>query len=234
MEFGVPTSDLRTVLENVGPFPPGAAAVRNWLIRAVTSAERASLLGEMAVDDDRPLDIPVLIPPRAVTDRASLAKLKSLHPDELMSDIGSEPDAIAVQAGLLLLHDDLDSSHALSQSIEGEGRHQNGDYWHGIMHRREPDYSNAKYWFRRVGRHPIFDELAEQAQAVLKGTQAPETSIWVERLKADSGWEPFAFIDLCAECEGQDHSPLTEATRSIQFVEMLLLLKQSVDDARSE
>jgi len=208
------------------PFPPGANAVGEWFLRSANTGDESA-----AVDSDSPLNVPMLVPPRTASDHAGLVKLRALHPENLVSGICSEPDAVAVKAGLLLFHDDLDASHALSQSIEGQGRHQSGDYWHGIMHRREPDYSNAKYWFRRVGRHPIFDELADRAQTVLQGTQAPETSIWSARLKINSGWDPFAFIDLCAECETEDDAALTEAARSIQFVEMLLLLKQSVDDA---
>jgi len=59
-------------------------------------------------------------------------------------------------AGVWLLHDFLDESHAISQHIATP----TGSYWHGIMHRREGDFSNAKYWFDRVGDHPVFAELA--------------------------------------------------------------------------
>ena len=55
-----------------------------------------------------------------------------------------------IQAGLLLYIDDLDGSHERSQSIESD----EGSYWHGIMHRREGDFWNSKYWFRRAGSLP--------------------------------------------------------------------------------
>ena len=50
-----------------------------------------------------------------------------------------------VEAGLLLLNDYLDESHEISQTMEGKGNPKTGDYWHGIMHRREPDAGNASY-----------------------------------------------------------------------------------------
>jgi len=61
-----------------------------------------------------------------------------------------------VRAGLWLLAGDLDASHAISQSDESP----DGSFWHAVMHRREGDFGNAKYWFRRVGRHPVLQHLA--------------------------------------------------------------------------
>lgn len=57
---------------------------------------------------------------------------------------------------LYLLAGDLDASHTISQSIDTA----DGSFLHGIMHRREGDFSNAKYWFRRVGKHPVLLQLA--------------------------------------------------------------------------
>ena len=48
--------------------------------------------------------------------------------------------ASACLAGLWLYHDYLDESHAVSQSIHTPA----GSYWHGQMHRREPDFANPK------------------------------------------------------------------------------------------
>ena len=58
-------------------------------------------------------------------------------------------------AGLWLYVDDLPRSHTLSQSMEDA----TGSFWNGIMHRREGDFSNSHYWFRRVGHHPAMTAI---------------------------------------------------------------------------
>ena len=56
----------------------------------------------------------------------------------------------ALAAGIWLFVDDLDRSHAISQEMPDA----TGSFWHGIMHRREGDFSNSHYWFRKAGVHP--------------------------------------------------------------------------------
>jgi hypothetical protein len=160
-----------------------------------------------------------------------LQQIQALRPQDLVPEASSPPDAVALQAGLLQLHDALDASHSLSQGIEGRGRHQAGDYWHGIMHRREPDDSNAKYWFRQLGAHPVFDELASAADAILTRCESPDAARWRERLGTPSSWDAFAFVDLCSRCRRSADGGLETAVRRIQLVEMLLLLIQTWRDA---
>lgn len=94
--------------------------------------------------------------------------------------------AQAFLAGLWLSHDFFDESHSLSQDLGS----LEGSYWHAILHRREPDYWNSKYWFRRVPRHPIHEALNAAARGVTKpaglGFSIPA-----------QGWDASAFVDLC-------------------------------------
>ena len=134
----------------------------------------------------------------------------------------------ALRAGLLLLSGYVEESHAASQSIEGEGPLHTGDYWHAILHRREPDYGNAKYWFRHVGRHPNFGRLAELVPPMLKratGPVATELERWSSRLITSHGWDAFAFVDFCQAAERQEE--LRALGEAIQWIEMLLLIESS-------
>jgi hypothetical protein len=108
--------------------------------------------------------------------------------------VGDEDMARCCLAGLWLYHDYLDESHSLSQKIESP----TGSYWHGLMHRREPDYANSKYWFRHFGTHPIFESLA----AAAKGIAAGDVPGPAQFLRSQSAWDPFAFIDLCEKAAG--------------------------------
>jgi len=97
-------------------------------------------------------------------------------------------------SGVWLLHDFLDQSHHISQSIHTTS----GSFWHGIMHRREGDFSNAKYWFRRVGDHPVFESLAQRAAEL--GAASGQSDA-IARLTAHKAWEPCAFVDMCLAAE---------------------------------
>ena len=88
-------------------------------------------------------------------EQPQLAELLSEREAVALGDVPSGRDRECL-SGLWLLAGDLDRSHTISQSIDSP----EGSFWHGIMHRREGDYGNAKYWFRRVGSHPVFDALA--------------------------------------------------------------------------
>jgi hypothetical protein len=141
------------------------------------------------------------------------------------------PERVAMQAGLLLWHDDLDQSHRRSQTVEGEGANRNADYWHAIMHRREPDYSNSKYWFRAVGRHPVFERLAPLAAHVLEQCSAEKAATWRKRICGGGRWDAFAFVDLCEAVAADEQSELGRVARRIQRTEMLLLTEQTHADA---
>ena len=142
-------------------------------------------------------------------ERSQYARLKALSPERLMAPrpVQDQDMAQACLAGLWLLWDFLDESHAVSQSLPSA----EGSYWHGIMHRREPDYENARYWFRRVGEHPIHVSLVAEARRLAADTTDPKAHF----LRTQETWDPFCFVDLCESVE-RDGSKWGELCRRVQ------------------
>jgi hypothetical protein len=79
--------------------------------------------------------------------------------------------------GMLYAANVLGKAHELFQSSDSS----EGAYWHGMLHRREGDFSNAMYWVHRAGRIPALAEL--------------------------EGFSPAAFIAECAEASARGEEP---------------------------
>ncbi len=125
--------------------------------------------------------------------------LVGTHPthSDLIEQIVSEPAIAskpALASALWLYVSDLNRSHTISQGIEDA----TGSFWHGIMHRREGDFSNSHYWMRRAAGHPLMatqpnldpDQFIDQVAAA-KGADTPEL---VARQRAE--WQ--ALFEWCA------------------------------------
>jgi hypothetical protein len=143
--------------------------------------------------------------------------LAALSPETILAPhaVADIEMAQACLAGLWLRFNFLHESHSISQGIETPA----GSYWHGIMHRREPDFGNAKYWFRRVGRHPVFEPLGVAARELALEARAGEAA---RALEEQQEWNPFVFVDLCEQALDEP-SRLNDLCRDIQQREWRLL-----------
>jgi hypothetical protein len=143
--------------------------------------------------------------------------LKALDRSEAFAPHAVKDRAMAecCLAGLWLYHDYFDESHRISQDIPSA----TGSYWHSILHRREPDGWNSKYWLDRTGRHPVFPELQDAARGLAAWeAPRPETRFLVEQAQ----WDPYRFVDLCEACRA-GQSPAEDLCRRIQEAEWRLL-----------
>lgn len=151
---------------------------------------------------------------------AARAELEALTPAELLSvPVRSEADGRALLSGLWLWHDWLDESHTLSQAISSA----TGSFWHAILHRREGDFSNSKYWYARCAGHPIFPTLAVQASGLINDFPADKSLLKLTY----AGWNPNAFVDLVEAIERTPGDPRRATAVALQRMEWRLLFEHT-------
>jgi hypothetical protein len=126
-------------------------------------------------------------------------------------------DAKAMLAGLWLWHDWLDESHKVSQNLETPS----GSFWHAIMHRREGDFSNSKYWYARCANHPALATLAVQAAAMINPYPADKSLLRIVR----DGFDPNAFVDLVQHVHERTDDPHHRLAVELQRLEWRVLFE---------
>ena len=182
--------------------------------------------------EERP-DLPEL-EPSINWDAGLTGELQALAIDDLFGnrEVLDRDFAEATRSGLLLWNDALHESHVVSQSIDTA----TGSYWHGIMHRREADYGNSKYWFRNVGRHDAMAALSSAARDIAAAAVG-ESSVLASLtgfVASMQKWDPFQFVDWCEEAaSGSMPTDAIEFLRSVQLAEIRNLLDYSVEHAGS-
>lgn len=127
--------------------------------------------------------------------KGSMNKLSGFQAEDLLNaPVTDASMAKCCLSGLWLLHNFLDRSHSISQDIDA----REGSYWHGIMHRMEGDFGNSKYWFGRVGQHPVFETLNQQTPG---------------------GWNYRDFVDACeAAASSANPDPQVHQTAIAEWV----------------
>jgi len=169
-------------------------------------------------------DLPSLGPgtPKTVFER----QLEKTSPEALLGTaIVSSEAADCCLAGMWLWNGFLERSHDLSQNIDTP----EGSWWHGIMHRREPDPGNAAYWFRRVGDHPLFSTLGDRVQ---KHAMQIELTDEVQWLAHCTDWKPQQFIEACESARHHSNEAVCHVLRQVAAIEWHALFEHCQNLAR--
>ena len=90
-----------------------------------------------------------LVPTRRGDDEVR-AMLQSLSPANLLENGRVHPLLDIALGAMWLWHDFLDEAHKIAQDNETP----EGSWLHAIVHRREGDFSNSKYWYARCASLP--------------------------------------------------------------------------------
>ncbi|KAG0699608.1 hypothetical protein DFH29DRAFT_40263 [Suillus ampliporus] len=108
---------------------------------------------------------------------------KGIWRQDLTAQINELPANPNVKAVLHLLNDDFNGCHELTQTQEGNPY---ADHLHSIVHRREPDYENSKYWIARFSHEHLPEEMhrfvdaVQSAEASGNGVAEHEKRQWEE------------------------------------------------------
>ena len=134
--------------------------------------------------------------------------------------------ANAMLAGLWLWHDALHECHEIAQDLIGP----TGSFWHAIMHRREGDFSNAKYWYARCADHRALRLISALALDVA-GRETMDSQL----LHVVAGeFDPAAFVDLVADVVNAPADPRRPAIVRLQQIEWEALFQHCAYEAAGE
>jgi hypothetical protein len=113
-----------------------------------------------------------------------------------------------VRGALLYGADELDAAHRIFQDEPSSL----GSYWHGMMHRREGDFDNARYWFRCAGRLGVFGKMHDAARSA-----SPD-------MAKQSTWDAYL---LTGQCEQAKHgaTELISECVALQKAEFIVLFE---------
>ena len=125
----------------------------------------------------------------------------------------------SLQAALFLVGNQLDASHHISQNLHSPI----GSYLHGIMHRREGDYGNAKYWFHQAGSFGFFQTISMSISLAERQTlSGPSASDWA--------FDPAELTDLHRTMANSQRSQQQSALREVVTKLAWLELRAVIDD----
>jgi len=118
----------------------------------------------------------------------------------------SVPETKCIRSLLFLLAGGMEQAHRIVQELSTS----NAAYIHGMIHRIDDDFDNARYWFRRAGTGPATAEMYRRVAA---------NSLTVA---SHPIWDPIRITDML---EASRTGSVTDELRTILTIEFEVLLQ---------
>ncbi|CAF1407104.1 unnamed protein product [Adineta steineri] len=162
--------------------------------------------------------LPSLLAPPPVDRSKSVSSTpwnQTLHDDISRLEKDSNTSLFAI-ASLHLLNDDIGSCHDI---VEKHGGHAIADYLHYLLHRREGDYWNAKWWIRQLKSQEFKSVyLTEQYNSFSNEKNIDNLSNNAQLSEAQKRAQ--AFVDRCEQVEKQNNEQEKDLLKQMQWNEI--------------
>lgn len=144
--------------------------------------------------------------------------------------IGEVEGDDALIALFRVLNEEDDAGHQIAQRHEGMPVF---DTIHAVIHRRECDFGNARYWARQIETQPFFGRLARLVAGskpiIAAGDAAgKKAAATVESARAND-WSPLAFVAVYEEAARGGDAAMERFCRVVTHLELSLLTAAVVD-----
>ncbi|EOR01132.1 hypothetical protein E3P92_01786 [Wallemia ichthyophaga] len=121
----------------------------------------------------------------------------------LTGDIDKLAASFHVKASLHMLNDDIKSTHYYAEMNQGDSLL---DYLHAIVHRREGDFWNSKWWFARV-KHPLLQQVY------------------------NAKLQPAKVVDKVEEIELSNSPEAKKVLEELQYKELCLIAEYAINES---
>ena len=120
--------------------------------------------------------------------------------------IGHAENFALIRGGLFYAIDALQEAHAIFQNVKNDL----AAYWHGMMHRREGDFENARSWYRRAGALPCCAALHRAA------------SEFSADMARQAGWDAYLLTGGCERARFGEEESVAELVKlqRVEFAEV--------------
>ena len=119
----------------------------------------------------------------------------------------------ALRCLVLLWHEHWTRAHEIAQDLHTP----DGSLLHAILHRREPDAWNSKYWLRSTGAHEAYGAIGDALSADGRFTNQP----WLRSGRFDA----VRFVDACDQADNSSSNETDRLLRTAQEIELRTLAR---------